>query len=284
MMPIGKLNPSGSSSLDEPRSFLVREGRGPGDGRRSAVVVSPTPSPAGGGEEGGAGDARTTPIHEPLLLIWFSPAFPIGAFAYSHGLERAAEMGAVKDRSSLEAWLLDLLEHGALRNDLILLALAWQAASSGDVVRFVELAELAAAMQPSAERRFESVTQGEAFVTTIEAAWPAPAIAAWRNASACEWALPIAVAAAAAAHQVHLNPTLEAYALSFLSNLVSASIRLSVVGQTDGQRILASVLGDVRRACSILEQSGLDDLGTATFSADLASLEHETQYTRLFRT
>ncbi len=246
------------------------------------VAHTTNPSRQGGGEwtQPSVSDTDELPAQ---LLVWLSPAFPIGSFAYSHGLERAAEIGVVKDRGSLQAWLSDLLEQGSLRNDLILLSLAWRAVTARDSARIGEIAELAAALQPSAERHFETVTQGEAFLAAIEAAWPTPAVSDLRSAYRGEVALPVAVATAAAGHSIGLRPTLQAYALSFISNLVSASIRLSVIGQTDGQRILASLLGDVRRACTAAELSDTDQLGTATFAADLASLEHETQYTRLFR-
>ena len=66
------------------------------------------------------------------LLLWLSPAFPVGGFAFSHGLEWAAERGWVKDRVTLEAWLVDLVTLGSIANDLVLLAAAWRAATAGD--------------------------------------------------------------------------------------------------------------------------------------------------------
>ena len=106
------------------------------------------------------------------LLVWLSPAFPVGAFAYSHGLEKAVEKGLIKDRPTLGAWLEDLIDHGSLRNDLILLAAAWRAATRQNAAELSEIAELAAAFQPSAERRLETITQGGSFLLQIDAAWP----------------------------------------------------------------------------------------------------------------
>ena len=248
-----------------------------------------------------------------LLQVWLSPSFPVGAFAYSHGLERAAETGLIKDRASLAAWIADLLAHGSIRNDLIVLAAAWRAASRDDERELAEITELAAALHPSAERRLESVTQGRAFLDAIAAAWPpSPLTLALspqgrggdRSESpppasplpggergrvrgptphALEMAYPVAVAIAAANHGIALAPLLEAYATAFTGNLTSAAIRLSVIGQTDAQRILAELLPAITAAAGLAEASTLDDLGSATWAADLCSMEHETQYTRLFR-
>ncbi len=98
-----------------------------------------------------------------LLQIWLSPSFPVGAFAYSHGLEKAAELGWIKDRVTLDAWLHDLVMHGALRNDLILIAEAHRLAATGDHAALRNLADLSIALQPSAERHLEATQQGHRF-------------------------------------------------------------------------------------------------------------------------
>jgi len=233
------------------------------------------------------GPARAGGRQALLLQVWLSPSFPVGAFAYSHGLERAVEAGLVTGRASLAAWMEDLLVYGSIRNDLILLAAAWRAASGAAWVEFDDIAELGAALQPSAERRLESVTQGGAFLDAVAAAWPSPA-SHRRDRRAMlpsrpEIAYPIALAAAAAAHDIALEPLLEAYATAFIGNLASAAIRLGQIGQTDAQRLIAGRLHAIGAAAEAARASGLEDLGAATWSADLCSLEHETQYTRLFR-
>ena len=214
-----------------------------------------------------------------MLQIWLSPAFPVGAFAYSHGLERAAEAGFIHDRASLTGWLADLFAHGSIRNDLILTAAAWRAATANDSQALRDVAELSAALHPAAERRLESLTQGGSFVAAVKAAWPTLALAALGG----ETAYPVAVATAAAGHGIALQPLLEAYAAAFVGNLTSSAIRLSVIGQTNAQHILAELLPTVTGAALAAVTSTLDDLGGAAWSADLCALEHETQYTRLFR-
>ena len=217
------------------------------------------------------------------LLLWLSPSFPVGAFAYSHGLEWAHEAGEVTDRASLQAWLGDLLDHGAARNDAILLACAFGAAADGDGEALAAVAELALALATSAERRLEATTQGDAFVSTIARAWPCPAIDRLRQAWPGPVAYPVALGVAAAGHAIPLGETLPAFALGFLSNLVSAAVRLGIVGQTDGQRVLAALLPAAEELAALAAGATLDDLGGAAFRSDLASLRHETQYTRLFR-
>jgi urease accessory protein len=221
-----------------------------------------------------------------LLQIWFSPAFPVGSYAYSQGLESAADAGLVRDERTLRDWLDDLLRLGSIANDLIFVACAWKAAAAAAWPELSAVAELAAALQPSAERRFEAVTQGQGFLKAICAAWPCPALTAALDRFAKDTPIPYAAAAglAAAAHGSRLEPTVEAFALAFVSSQVSAAIRLGLIGQTAAQRILAALLPAVAQAALRASVATLDNIGSACFSADLSTLEHETQYTRLFRT
>ena len=218
----------------------------------------------------------------PVLMIWLSPGFPVGAFAYSHGLELAVDKGWITDRAGLEGWLAALIEQGSLRNDLILLSEAWQAAKACDAARLGACNALALALCPSAERHLETSTQGNAFVAAINAAWPHPRLDQFWPEST-DHAYPAAVGAAVAAHDIALAPCLYAYALAFITNLASAAIRLSLIGQTDAQRVIAALLPRIDVASLEAETASLETLGGATMRADLASLLHETQYSRLFR-
>lgn len=218
---------------------------------------------------------------ERLLMIWLSPGFPVGAFAFSHGLEWAVERGLIAGRAGLFDWLEALLSFGSLRNDTILLAAAHRAAARGTTI--TEVAELAVALQPSGERHLETVMQGNAFIQQIRAAWPCAAIDRMAEAWTGDVAYPVAVGVAAAGHGIALGPTLEAYAVAVVSSLVSAAIRLSVIGQTDGQRVIADLMPAIVQASRAADRSSLADVGGAAWMSDLASLAHETQYTRLFR-
>jgi urease accessory protein len=224
-----------------------------------------------------------TPSAHLPLMVWLSPSFPVGAFAYSHGLEWAFEAGDLHDRETLTDWLDVLVRHGSLRNDLILFACAYRACRAGDGTALAEVAELALALANSAERRLETVTQGNAFLAASRAAWPCDAFDALRAAWPEDTAYPVAIAVAAAGHGVPLLPALEAYGLGFVANLVSASVRLGIVGQTDGQRITAGLVPVLHEAAAAAETASLDDLGGCALRSDLAALRHETQYSRLFR-
>jgi urease accessory protein len=217
------------------------------------------------------------------LLVWFSPAFPVGAFAYSHGLEWAHEAGDVTDAGGLEGWLADLLGQGSARNDAILFAEAYRAAGAEDGSRLRGVAELAVALAGSAERRLETTQQGNAFVTAVAKTWPCDAVRLLAEAWPGPVAYPVAAGVAAAGHRISLGSALEAFALGFVANLVSAAVRLGAVGQTDGQRVTAALVPAVRDLAAKAAELTLEDLGGAAFRSDLAALRHETQYTRLFR-
>jgi urease accessory protein len=218
-----------------------------------------------------------------LLTIWLSPSFPVGAFAYSHGLEWAVEAGDVSDEATLVAWLRDLIEHGSVRTDAVLLAEAFRATQALDRAALADVNALALALSPSSERRLETAQQGRSFIEAIAAAWPASGLAEPRSALGDEIAYPIAVGLACAAHEIPIARACESFALGFVANLVSAAVRLSVVGQTQGQRALAALASPVATLGAFAATSSLDDLGSVAFRSDIASMRHETQYSRLFR-
>lgn len=218
-----------------------------------------------------------------MLLAWFSPAFPIGGFAFSHGLEWAQEAGAVEGRAALEGWIGDLLAHGSGRADGLLLAAAHRAATAGEPAALDDLIALGAALQPSAERYLEATVQGAAFLTMIRAAYPHPGLDSLLPPDAGGLTLPVAAGLAGAVHGLAADDLLAAYLSGFAAALVSAAVRLGIVGQTDGQRVTAALQPVIAALVPGLLALGLEDLGTGTLRSDLFSLQHETQYSRLFR-
>lgn len=217
------------------------------------------------------------------LMSWLTPSFPVGAFSYSHGLEWAVEVGDISDLDSLTGWLSDLLTQGSGRNDAILLAAAWRAAITSDWGQLEEACDLALALSPARERHLETAMQGRSFAAAIAASWPCAAIEEVQQRAGIAIAYPVAVGAAAAGHGLKLEPTVAAYLHGFVANLVSAGVRLVPLGQTDGQRALVALEAAVAVAARQAVASDLDDLGGAMFRADIGSMKHETQYTRLFR-
>jgi len=217
------------------------------------------------------------------LLVWLSPGFPVGAFAYSHGLEWAAEAGDIVDARSLEAWLVDLIEFGAPRSDAILFSAAFRCAKAADWPALIEANALAVALSVSAERRLETTAQGAAFVAAARAAWDCEPLRRLDEAPDRRIAYPIAVAAAAGGHGLPLDASLEAFALAQAANLVSAALRLGPIGQTEGQKILAALLPRIRALARDAHGASLANLGGCAFRSDIAAMRHETQYSRLFR-
>ena len=217
------------------------------------------------------------------LMTWLSPAFPVGAFSYSSGIEWAVEAGDVTDAASLRQWLGAMLADGAGVCDSIFLAHVHRAASSGDYAQLAEIAELASAFMPSRERHLETTAQGRAFIEIARAAWPTPQLNG--SIDACKTAIvyPVAVGLVGAAHAIPLAPTVHAFLHAVVSNWISAGARLIPLGQTDSQRLLAELEAVVGETATRALAASLDQLGSATFRADLASMRHETQYTRLFR-
>jgi urease accessory protein len=217
------------------------------------------------------------------LMTWLSPAFPVGAFSYSSGLEWAVEAGDIKDGASLADWLAAMLTDGAGFCDAVFLSNAHRAFEAGDIGGLRDIAELAAAFAPSRERQLETSTQGRAFLDTVRAAWSCDALE--RVVLQCPGLIvyPVAVGFVCAAHEIPREPALRAFLHALLSNWISAGARLVPLGQTDSQRVLAALEPVVSATARRAMTASLDDLGSATFRADLASLRHETQYTRLFR-
>ncbi|MFZ5784281.1 MAG: urease accessory protein UreF [Pseudomonadota bacterium] len=226
--------------------------------------------------------ARPDPLYR--LLAWLSPAYPIGAFSYSHGVETAVEEGFIQDRASLVAWLESVLQHGTGVVDGALFAAGGRAAAAGDWPAFEAVAERAAAWRGTSEMALESRQQGGSFLSITRTAWPHPDLDAAHERLAGEVSLPVAVALAAAVHGVPLDRALEGYLHAFVANLISAAVRAVPLGQSDGQMALAALEPAVRRAAAAaLAVGSLDEVGTATPLLDWCSLRHETQYTRLFR-
>lgn len=217
------------------------------------------------------------------LMAWLSPSFPVGAFAYSHGLEWAVEDGTVADADGLARWLGDVLAFGGGRADAVLFRHAWIAAADGDADGLRDIADLALALAPGRERRMETAAQGRAFLGAARASWPWPGEPDATPYENADIAYPVAVAMAAAGHGVPLGPALHAYVHAFAANLISAGVRLVPLGQTDGQRVLARLEPAVRALADEAAAASLDHLGGAAFLADIAAMRHETQYTRLFR-
>lgn len=203
-----------------------------------------------------------------ILAQWFSPAFPVGAFAWSHGLEWAITVGEIHDGASLQAWLEVLLGQGSGRNEAIFLSLAYRADDPAPV------AELARAYAFGAVRLAESEALGAAFVEAVNtlhglALRPMP--------------YPVAVGVAAHLCALPLKETLR-YALhAFIANLVGVAVRFVPLGQSEGQKVLTALFALIDQVAEEALEADEAALGGSAIRADLAALQHETLTTRIFR-
>jgi urease accessory protein len=220
------------------------------------------------------------------LAAWLSPSFPVGAYTYSSGLEYAVEAGIVTDAASLEEWIGGVVQLGTGRSDGGLFVLAYRAAQLGDTQELRHVIEWADALRPTSELALESAGQGDAFLKTVRAAWPHPglnALVGIAQKTRRKPAYAVVVGAACGYHGLALEPALAAFLHAVSANLISAALRTIPLGQTDGQRVTAAMESIIAEIAPNLLQVMLDDIGSTTPMVDWASMRHETQYTRLFR-
>ncbi len=212
-----------------------------------------------------------TDIQFLTLTQWLSPAFPVGSFAYSHGLESAVGQGWVKDGPELEDWLEDVLLHGTGRADSLLLAASYLAKTSQCLY---EINQTARAFAVTAERRLESEALGRAFGKVLSI---------W-DIRADKLTYPVALGAAAVQEGLPLKSTQQLYLQAFMSNLVTAGQRLLAVGQLEGQAILRRLTLKCPEVANETRDGDLSKLASVAFLTEIASMQHENQYTRIFRT
>ncbi|THH35933.1 urease accessory protein UreF [Aliishimia ponticola] len=215
-----------------------------------------------------------TPGTDPALVLaqWFSPGFPIGAFAYSHGLEWLIESGDLATAQDLQDWIEVLLRDGTGKNDAIFVASAYDAETE-DQMQMLD--DLCRAYCSGLGRRVETVEQGGAFARTL------------RDMGAAEvpdMCYPVAVGRAARLAGLPLGLTIRFYLHAFAANLISAAVRRVPLGQVEGQRVLAALAPVIEGLSRAVPDLDLPDLGTTSFAAEIAGMAHETLYSKTFRT
>lgn len=206
------------------------------------------------------------------LAQWLSPAFPVGAYSYSHGLEAAVQNGSVSDAASLAAWIETVLRFGSGRSDALFLAAAFNAGTSA---RLWDVDATCRAFAPSKERLRETTLQGAAFCTAVSSIW---------GFDVADLSYPVAVGWATRLQSVPQRPAAQFYLHAFLTNLVGAGMRMSVVGQTEGQMVIRDLTPDCIEIADATSSGDLEELSGTAFLSDIASMQHETQYSRIFRT
>lgn len=216
----------------------------------------------------GMGIEMTAPAADMLTLQnWFSPAFPIGAFSYSGGLETAIASGAVHDRDSLVGWLHALILKGAIFTDTVFL----RAARDGEDVN-----ELCLALCAGAERHQETTELGAAFSRVIRET---------RHVDLpTGLAYPVAVGMAAERLGLEREATVAAFLQGACMNQISVAVRAVPIGQLDGQACLVALMPAIDRAAAQAMATEVEAVGSFALAADLCTLEHETTEQRIYRT
>jgi urease accessory protein len=214
------------------------------------------------------------------LLQLSSPALPIGAFAYSQGLEYAVSAGWVTDEESARSWIVGILSEAVARLDLPVLARCHSAWASGDTSGAAEQSRFLLACRESRELVLEDQHLGQSLARVltghgIEAARP------WiRDPDATFAAL---YALGATAWQIPLRAALLGYAYTWAEAQTGALSRVLPLGQLAVQRILFHVTGGAAATTDLALTIPNDEIGSFSPTHALASILHETQYTRLFR-
>jgi urease accessory protein len=216
-------------------------------------------------------------------MAWLSPSYPVGAFSYSSGIEWAVEAGDIRDAATLKGWLTSMTLNGAGFCDAVFFVQAHRAIAERDDKHLRAVAELSAAFAPSKERHLETTAQGRAFIAATKSAWPCEALDTLANVWEGPVTYPVAVGVASAGHGIAAEAALHAYLHAVAANWISAGVRLVPLGQTDGQRVLAALEEAIAETAKRALAAKLDDAASSTWRADIASMRHETQYTRLFR-
>jgi urease accessory protein len=213
----------------------------------------------------------TEPRQLLQLLAFMSPAFPIGSFAYSHGLEWAIDDGAVTSAEDVRRWIESLLVHGSGWNDALLFAAAFDA----NHVARQEIDELALALAASRERALETSDLGQSF---------AKATATLLTEEAKDFqTYPVAVSAACGDAGIGKHAALLAFLQAFSNNLIAVAVRLIPIGQTKGLEVMRDLMPIITETARRAMASSLGDLGSSTLLSDIAAMKHETQYSRVFR-
>lgn len=211
----------------------------------------------------------TKASHLLLLLNWMSPTFPIGGFAYSHGLEQAVADGLMS-AEELKSWLSDLLQSGSTWNDAVIFARCWNDKAE-------ELNALALALCGSAERYQETTQLGRNFNIAANV-WMGTKLADF------DMAYPAAAGNACVLAGIEKQSAVLAFLQGFCASQVSVAVRLIPLGQTKGLEVLRDLSPIISSVASRASQATLDDLGSSCILAEIAAMKHETLEPRVFRT
>lgn len=215
------------------------------------------------------------------LLQLASPALPVGAYSYSEGIEMLVENECMTNESSLKHWLEAELKYGAIRIETAVMIRAYQATLLGDVTGNIYWNHWLSAARETEELRHQSWQMGRSLMRLMLEIQPQLADLINTVGSPCNFA--IAFGIAAADWKIDLSDALLGYLHSWATNLIPAVIKLIPLGQTAGQKLLLELHPLVFNATEEIITLEDDELSSCSWGLSLASMAHEVQYTRLFR-
>jgi urease accessory protein len=215
------------------------------------------------------------------LLQLVSPALPVGAYTYSEGIETLVQTNQITTALALEQWLVQELRYGAIRVEAMVLVRAYRAAVDLDVSQLQDWNQWISAFRETAELRQQSWQMGRSLSRLLEELQPEAhaLLRDWKDP--CNFA--VAFAVAAAGWQIDCPAAVLGYLHSWAANLINAGVRLIPLGQTQGQQLLLSLSSSLAETSQQALIAPDDQLECCSWGASLASMNHETLYSRLFR-
>jgi urease accessory protein len=219
-----------------------------------------------------------------LQLLWLaSPALPVGGFSYSEGLEAAVDAGWTSDEPHAAAWLVDQLRLGLARSDLAVLAKAYAAWRRGDLEAAAGLNAWVATTRESSEMRQQTEQMGRSLALWLAQRHAGDACVAVLAALTPSPTWPLAFALAAVQSGAPLRESLLAFAFGWAENMVQAAVKSIPLGQSAGQRILERLVEAMPAAVDAAIALGTSERQAFMPMLAIVSAQHETQYSRLFR-
>lgn len=215
------------------------------------------------------------------LLQLTSPSLPVGAYSYSEGLETLVQQEAIADSTALQQWLAQELEYGAIRLETAVLVRACQAAEGGDWETVNYWNQWLSAARETEELRQQSWQMGQSLMRLLRQLQPNIAPILPDAGTPCNFA--IAFAIAATCWQIDTQAAALGYLHSWASNLVTAAVKLIPLGQTQGQQVLFALYPTLEQAALASLNLANEEFSSCSWGLALASMNHETLYTRLFR-
>ncbi len=213
------------------------------------------------------------------LLQLTSPALPVGAFSYSEGLETLVVQGRLADSDTLQNWLVQELRYGSIRLDVAIATLIHQNHQNPD--RLAYWNQWLTASRDTAELRQQSWQMGRALVRLAQSLQPELTPSFEACGTPCNFA--VAFGLLAAHWHIDVHTMALGYLQSWAANLIGAAVKLVPLGQTDGQHCLLQLIPELEAAAESIVAQGEEALWVSGWGGAIASMHHETLYTRLFR-